>query len=84
MVPHSWISTKELHHQIRDRRIQFAGCSMMKIYGLLNCRSGKRMRKENRVFFVSQEEAKENDYRPCGNCMRTAYVVWKNSNKRVG
>lgn len=84
MVTHSLISTKELHQQIHDGRIQFAGYTKKKIYGLLSCQSGKRMRKENRVFFASPDEAKQNGYRPCGKCMPIAYDVWKCSNKQVG
>jgi methylphosphotriester-DNA--protein-cysteine methyltransferase len=83
MVYHSAISTKEIHRKIRMGEIQLAGYTPTKIYGMLQCNSGKRMKRENRVFFASVEEAKQNGYRPCGNCMRKAYRLWKNSNKRV-
>jgi methylphosphotriester-DNA--protein-cysteine methyltransferase len=50
----------------------------VKIYGLLHCKSGKRMRDENRIFFYSEKQALENGYRPCGHCMPIAYKKWKN------
>ena len=34
------------------------------------------MKKENRVFFVSEQEAIEQGYRPCGNCMNYEYKKW--------
>ncbi|WP_335338004.1 Ada metal-binding domain-containing protein [Pedobacter sp. PACM 27299] len=37
------------------------------------CKSGKRMKKENRVFFSSQEAAVKHGFRPCGHCMKTEY-----------
>lgn len=50
----------------------------LKIYGKLNCKSGKRMKKQNRVFFSSEEEAIEHNFRPCGHCMKSKYKTWKN------
>jgi len=35
------------------------------------------MKRENRVFFSSIPEAEQNNYRPCGHCMKTAYKKWK-------
>lgn len=55
----------------------FAGNRHLKIYGTLHCKSGKRMKKENRVFFQSEKEAMEAGYRPCGHCMNSAYKKWK-------
>jgi len=55
---------------IRRGEIKFAGNSRLKIYGTLRCRSGKRMKTENRVFFKSEEEAILLGYRACNNCMR--------------
>ncbi len=37
------------------------------------------MKKENRVFFTDEAEALQNNYRPCGHCMRGAYQQWKAS-----
>jgi methylphosphotriester-DNA--protein-cysteine methyltransferase len=54
---------------VRAGKISFAGNKKLKIYGRLNCASGKRMKKSNRVFFSSQEEALRFGYRPCGSCL---------------
>lgn len=35
------------------------------------------MKKANRVFFASEEEAISIGYRPCGHCMKKAYDKWK-------
>ena len=48
---------------------KYAGYAHEKIFGRLDCRSGKRMmKKENRVFFHSLEDAVREGYRPCKNC----------------
>lgn len=57
--------------------VQLAGNGKLKIYGMLCCSSGKRMKIDNRVFFKSREEAKLMGYRPCGHCMREEYLKWK-------
>lgn len=57
--------------------ITLAGNRQLKIYGTLQCRSGKRMKIENRVFFVSEKEAITHGYRPCGHCMKGKYQKWK-------
>ncbi|MCF2493313.1 hypothetical protein NFI80_06605 [Dyadobacter chenhuakuii] len=31
----------------------------------------------NRVFFNSEKEAMSQGFRPCGHCMREAYLRWK-------
>lgn len=61
---------ESLVNLIRKEQIKFAGNMKLKIYGTLNCRSGKRMKKENRVFFESEAEAISFGFRPCGNCMK--------------
>ncbi|WP_335966386.1 MULTISPECIES: Ada metal-binding domain-containing protein [Galbibacter] len=63
---------------IKNGQICLAGNKRLKIYGTLNCKSGKRMQKENRVFFKTEKEAVINNYRPCGHCMKQAYKTWKN------
>ncbi|TDE11299.1 Ada metal-binding domain-containing protein [Dyadobacter psychrotolerans] len=63
---------------IRHGEVRLAGYSKGKIYGLLSCSSGKRMKIENRVFFRDEDEALANDYRPCGNCLKDKYSIWKN------
>jgi len=52
----------------------------MKIYGTLHCRSGKRMKAKNRVFFSSVEEALRMGYRPCGHCRKYEYRLWLERN----
>ncbi|MDO5989504.1 Ada metal-binding domain-containing protein [Flavivirga amylovorans] len=56
----------------------FAGNHNLKIYGKLNCKSGKRTKYENRVFFSTEKEALKNNFRPYGHGMREAYKKWKN------
>ncbi len=45
-----------------------AGWRQGKIFGRLDCQSGMKMKKENRVFFLSLEDAVKEGYRPCKNC----------------
>lgn len=78
MIQHSKITDFELPNKIKNDEICFGGNQKLKIYGTLKCSSGKRMKRENRVFFCSEEEAKTNGFRPCGHCMKTAYLKWKN------
>ncbi|WP_255696579.1 Ada metal-binding domain-containing protein [Solitalea lacus] len=63
---------------IHSGLIRFGGNVKLKIYGMLNCSSGKRMKTEYRVFFNSADEARKAGYRPCGNCLRKEYKLWKN------
>ena len=65
---------------IKNRKILWAGNRKLKIYGKLNCKSGKRMKTQNRVFFQNEQEAIALGFRPCGNCMRLEYLDWKMSN----
>ncbi|GGG96281.1 Ada metal-binding domain-containing protein [Pedobacter zeae] len=76
MIKHADISTEELKKHFKNKDICFGGNARLKIFGLLTCRSGKRMKKENRVFFRSVEEALQHGYRPCGHCLKTAYQQW--------
>lgn len=69
-------SDVEVRCLIRSGRVRFAGNIRLKIYGTLRCSSGKRMKKSNRVFFSSVEEASVSGFRPCGGCMRTEYLRW--------
>jgi methylphosphotriester-DNA--protein-cysteine methyltransferase len=80
MVAHIHLGASTLGGLIHRGRITLAGNAKLKIYGRLNCKSGKRMKKGNRVFFESQKEAIELGYRPCGHCMRTQYDRWKRKN----
>ena len=68
MITH--IQINSVFRSIRSGEIQFAGNVKLKIYGRLNCWSGKRMKKVNRVFFESETEATQLGFRPCKHCMR--------------
>lgn len=76
MLKHADISTGELKKHFKNKDICLGGNARLKIYGLLKCTSGKRMKKENRVFFRSVDEAHQHGYRPCGHCLKTAYKQW--------
>lgn len=47
---------------------EYAGWAPGKIFGKLDCKSGMRMKKENRVFFANLEDAVNEGYRPCMKC----------------
>lgn len=74
---HSNLTEKEVRHLIRKGGIVLGGHKRLKIYGTLKCTSGKRMKRENRIFFNTETEAKKMGFRPCGHCMRVAYKEWK-------
>jgi Metal binding domain of Ada len=77
-LPASTFSGKrKLLKLIQRRTITLAGNQCLKIYGLLTCSSGKRMKIVNRVFFSNEREAIEKGYRPCGHCMQKTYLQWK-------
>jgi methylphosphotriester-DNA--protein-cysteine methyltransferase len=77
MVKHTAIAARELRSKIRSGNICYGGNEKLKIYGRLECKSGKRMKTKNRVFFISEREAIEKGYRPCGHCMKDAYKKWQ-------
>ena len=77
MIKHDEIDQAQLIEQIKAGKLLLGGNKKLKIYGTLTCKSGKRMLRKNRVFFESEEEAITHGYRPCGHCMRKAYLVWK-------
>jgi methylphosphotriester-DNA--protein-cysteine methyltransferase len=78
MIQHSVISDSGLRSLIKCKRICFGGNNKLNIYGRLQCRSGKRMKRENRVFFSTEDDAWQNGFRPCGHCMKKNYQKWKN------
>lgn len=47
---------------------KYAGWGPGKIFGKLDCKSGMKMKKENRVFFYNLEDAVSEGYRPCKKC----------------
>ncbi|MEB2774374.1 Ada metal-binding domain-containing protein [Algoriphagus sp. D3-2-R+10] len=77
MIEHRDIADKDLHYKIQRRLISFGGNRKLKIYGTLGCSSGKRLKRENRVFFFSEKEALQLGYRPCGHCLKMQYQNWK-------
>jgi len=77
MIRHIEIINAELRKKIRDGTVCFGGNARLKIYGKLNCTSGKRMKKGNRVFFQTQKEAVLQGFRPCGHCLKADYEKWK-------
>ncbi|TXN37365.1 metal-binding protein [Flagellimonas hymeniacidonis] len=79
MIEHKEITPFELFSSLKQQKIQWAGNKNLKIYGTLSCKSGKRLKVENRVFFCSDKDAIKEGYRPCGHCMREEYKVWKNN-----
>lgn len=78
MIKHKYIDDAELHQKVKQKEIIYGGNLNLKIYGTLQCKSGKRMKPKNRVFFKTVEQAKELGFRPCGNCLRGDYKIWKN------
>ena len=73
MVYHLDLEDQVLLNLIKAQKIKLGGNRKMKIYGNLSCKSGMRMKKENRVFFEDETEAETYGYRPCGNCMSEQY-----------
>ncbi len=78
MFAHDKIEPEALRKMIRASTITWAGNRKLRIYGRLRCPSGMRMKRQNRVFFSSEEEAIEAGYRPCGHCLRLTYHEWRN------
>ena len=56
--------------QLTKGKIVSSGNISLKIYGTLQCKTEKRMKRENRIFFSSEEEAINEGYRPCRHYMR--------------
>ena len=78
MIQHFDFTREQILRMIKEQAISLAGNRRLKIYGHLNCRSGKRMQKKNRVFFKTETEALLYGFRPCGRCMPAQYNKWKN------
>ncbi len=76
MRKHGELSNGQLFKLIKNQSINLAGNKRLKIYGTLKCKSGKRMKKSNRVFFKNKSEAKLVGFRPCGHCMKNDYLKW--------
>ncbi|HKK44313.1 MAG TPA: Ada metal-binding domain-containing protein [Balneolaceae bacterium] len=70
---------KEIRRLIKRSSITLAGNQKLKIYGRLDCASGKQLNPQSRVFFEDERDALKNGYRPCGNCMPEKYRKWKST-----
>jgi methylphosphotriester-DNA--protein-cysteine methyltransferase len=77
MIQHQDINDTELRRLVRKRVIVLGGNKRLKIYGRLGCGSGKKMKRENRIFFSSEEDAAREGFRPCGHCMKVDYEKWR-------
>jgi len=62
---------------IKGNQVTLGGHYKAKIYGTLNCPSGKRIKVIHRVFFFNEKEAITAGFRPCGHCLRQQYKAWK-------
>jgi Metal binding domain of Ada len=65
---------QNLFNNLMNKLITLAGNKKLKIYGTLQCTSGKRIKKENRVFFKDETEAILLGFRPCGHCLHQKYL----------
>lgn len=83
MIRHHDLSSHYLLHLIRTGKVRFGGHRPGKIYGTLRCASGKKMKKENRVFFESEAAAIHAGYRPCGRCLPEQYQRWRSERDRL-
>jgi methylphosphotriester-DNA--protein-cysteine methyltransferase len=77
MIEHKKLSDKEVRSLIRGNKITYAGNIPAKVYGTLACSAGKRMKKENRIFFLDRDEAILAGFRPCGKCLHHEFKIWK-------
>jgi methylphosphotriester-DNA--protein-cysteine methyltransferase len=81
MIYHNQILQMDLIQQIKAGKILYGGNKTLRIYGLLSCKSGKRMKPENRVFFADEPEAISQGYRPCGHCLNQKYKQYVRNSK---
>ncbi len=79
MYHHIELEKRKPKTLIDNGEIVLGGNKKLKIYGTLFCKSGKRMKRENRVFFSSEKEAIDEGYRPCGHCMKEKYQKWRSA-----
>ncbi len=78
MIHHNHIEYPQLKLMISNDELRLGGNQKLKIYGRLDCKSGKRMKSSNRVFFINEQEAQAMNYRPCGHCLPIQYKTWRN------
>ena len=77
MIRHTAIDDEDMCRLILGGHIRYGGNRRLRIYGRLNCVSGKRMNRDTRVFFGDAAEARAAGFRPCGDCLRPAFQRWK-------
>jgi len=75
--PTPFARLRRLAIEIQTGHIVLGGHRPGKLYGRLDCRAGRRMKPENRVFFRDETDAISAGYRPCAVCMPDAYKAWK-------
>ena len=56
MIRHIMINDNELLKAIKSGLILYGGHRKQKIYGTLKCQSGRRMKRQNRVFFENRKD----------------------------
>ena len=83
MKLHRDLEINEIKKLIHRQSITLAGNVSLGIYGTLSCKSGKRMKKTNRVFFKNETEAIGLGFRPCGHCRHDQYVLWKLTRTKI-
>jgi len=84
MLRHTLTDDRTVRSLIRSGDIAWAGNAVLGIYGRLSCKSGRRTKRQNRVFFGSEREARDAGFRPCGNCLRQDYQAWKKNHELAG
>jgi methylphosphotriester-DNA--protein-cysteine methyltransferase len=78
--PTTFTRLRTLQSLIAKGEITMGGYAKGKIYGTITCKSGKRIKPENQVFFKNEQEALHEGYRPCGHCMHEQFKLWKLNN----
>lgn len=77
MIRHTDLMDEALHQALKAGTYTFAGHRSARIFGRLDCAAGKRMKRNERVFFADATEALALGFRPCSHCMKEAYSQWK-------
>ena len=77
MIRHDALDDDDLRRLLAGGQIRYGGNRRLRIYGRLDCASGQRMKREQRVFFCDEVAARSAGFRPCGHCLRDAYRRWR-------
>ncbi|MFZ4787065.1 MAG: metal-binding protein [Rhizobiales bacterium] len=77
MISHLSLADQQLASRIKAGKITMAGHGPARIFGRLDCRSGKRMLRRHRVFFADRQDALAHGFRPCGHCLPLEYRQWR-------